>query len=68
MLRTFTLSHIDNFHIFLKSGALNHTSNSDNPSVVANVEFKIQLRWFGALASKFQQVLKIIPKFSFSPG
>ena len=30
------------------------------------VEFKIQLRLFGALASKFQQVLKIIPKFSFS--
>ena len=30
------------------------------------VEFKIQLRWFGALASKLQQVLKIIPKFSFS--
>ena len=38
----------------------------DIHSATLFVEFKIQLRWFGALASKFQQVLKINPKFSFS--
>ena len=37
-----------------------------SPSVVTNIEFKIQLRWLTALASKFQQVLKIIPKYCFS--